>query len=151
MRIEIIEIDKKKYLSLDADVLVLSQFLHDKYKVFFLPTSKKDFEKTTRLEFVENKIFPFELVKDQHEPLVVVTDTLLYDLPVLCRGNELLEIENTINFKDNLIKTFEDDILILKDIIKNTEDNFKFEKINKFRADLIEHEVALIDFIINNL
>lgn len=146
--LEIVELEGKKYISLKSDCLIFCSLSSKQYNVFFMPTSKEDFENATCLKFEENKLYPFIEIEDRdgYEYLVEVSKDEFHDLALVCTGKELLEISDSKDFKDILIDNLKLDIENYKKYIENSNKDCEL----LFR-DLINQTQKAIDFISSNL
>lgn len=146
MNIKIKEIKGEKYIVVNSDLLILTDYIENGFEVFFMPTNKKDFEFATNREFVNEKLFPFELIKDEDdfEYLVKIDENRYFDLPIICKGKEVLKISNQKDFLDKLINNVEENINDISNLILNSETNVK-----RYFLALLNNNKELLEFLKN--
>lgn len=148
MKIELKTINNSRYITVEGEVIIFTDYIPEKYEVFFMPTNKKDFEYVTDLKFEEGKFFPFAPFEDDYyfEYLVEITSNMFIDLAILCEGKEMIKIPNEVDFKHKFMQSIKANIESLKEFITTSNVNAR----NIFKTQL-EYNKVLLEFVERNL
>lgn len=122
------ELENKKYLALNSDLIALYDLLEKGYNLYFIPKNNEKFEIDNsvydcknhmyRVIECENKFSKEYLINTKKEEYIKIKREY--------EGIQLLELEETTAFKDKLLMDFNDIILDLTTCLdKNTNKDFQ--------------------------